>query len=349
LVASGGDPAEDKKSKRHAETVSDLCDMYLADASAGRILSKRQLPKKAATLVTDRSRIESHIKPLLGKRSVKSITRFDVDDFMHSVAQGKTAKRASTGRKRGVSNVRGGKGAASRTVGLLGAIFTYAMRRGIRSDNPVRGVERFADRQRLRRLTEEEYLKIGTAHARAVYENEWPPLVAAAQLLMVTGWRTGEVIGLRWEEMDLTRRMVVLGDTKTGQSVRPLSKAACDILREQNTKQGLVFPAARGLGHMTGFAKVWSRLVRLEGLPAEVTPHVLRHSFASLAHDLGYSEPTIASLLGHKGRSVTSRYIHAADVVLLAAADAVANRTLSMMGMSSTSEVIEFRPAISAA
>jgi integrase len=348
LVASGGDPAEDKKSKRHAETLSDLCDMYLADARAGRVLSKRKQAKKAATLITDGSRIESHIKPLLGKRSVKSITRSDVDDFMHSVAQGKTAKRALTSKKRGLSNVRGGKGAASRTVGLLGAIFTYAIRRGIRSDNPVRGVERFADGQRLRRLTEEEYLKIGTAHARAAF-NEWPPLVGAAQLLIVTGWRTNEVIGLRWEEVDLTRRMAVLGDTKTGQSVRPLSKAACDILRAQNTKQGLVFPAARSSGHMTGFAKVWRRLVRAEGLAPEVTPHVLRHSFASLAHDLGYSEPTIASLLGHKGRSVTSRYIHAADVVLLAAADAVAKRTLSMMGISSTPEVIEFRQVNSAA
>ena len=63
-----------------------------------------------------------------------------------------------------------------------------------------------------------------------------------------------------------------------------------------------------------------------------MTPHVLRHSFASLAGDLGYSEPTIAALVGHKGRSVTSRYVHSADAVLLAAADAVADRTAELMG-----------------
>jgi len=63
-----------------------------------------------------------------------------------------------------------------------------------------------------------------------------------------------------------------------------------------------------------------------------VTPHVLRHSFASLAADLGYSEPTIAALVGHKGHSITSRYVHAADAVLLAAADAVADRTAELMG-----------------
>src|SRR5947207_15475115 len=83
---------------------------------------------------------------------------------------------------------------------------------------------------------------------------------------------------------------------------------------------------------MTGFPKIWARIAKLGSLPAEVTPHVLRHSFASLAGDLGYSESTIAALVGHTGRSVTSRYIHAADAVLLAAADAVANRTAELMG-----------------
>jgi len=67
-------------------------------------------------------------------------------------------------------------------------------------------------------------------------------------------------------------------------------------------------------------------------LPADVTPHVLRHSFTSLAADLGYGESTIAGLIGHKGRSVTSRYVHSADAVLLAAADSVANRILELMG-----------------
>ena len=83
---------------------------------------------------------------------------------------------------------------------------------------------------------------------------------------------------------------------------------------------------------MNGFPKLWARIAKLGELPADVTPHVLRHSFASLAGDLGYSEPTIAALIGHKGHSVTSRYVHATDAVLLAAADAVASRTSELMG-----------------
>src|SRR5262249_18503239 len=78
--------------------------------------------------------------------------------------------------------------------------------------------------------------------------------------------------------------------------------------------------------------KFWGRIAKLGDLPKGVTPHVLRHSYASLAGDLGYSESTIAALVGHKGRTITSRYIHAADSVLLAAADAVAHRTAELMG-----------------
>src|SRR5262249_13841675 len=112
---------------------------------------------------------------------------------------------------------------------------------------------------------------------------------------------------------------------------RPLSHQACDVLRSLTAGEGLVFPATRGNGPMRGFRKLWARIAGLGGLPDDVTPHTLRHSFASLAADLGYSEPTIGALIGHRGQSITSRYVHAADAVLLAAADAVADRTTALM------------------
>jgi integrase len=346
-VANGADPAEAKRAKRHAESVSELCDLYFADAKAGRVLTRRKKPKKASTLATDESRAERHIKPLLGRRAVSSISRSDIESFMHSVAEGKTATRGKTGKKRGLAVVRGGKGAATRTVGLLGAIFTYAVRRGMRIDNPVRGVERFADGQRLRRLGEGEYGDVGRAIRLASAADIWPAAVAASCFLAVTGWRSGEVVGLRRSEVDLARRTAVLGDTKTGQSIRPLSHAACDILREQNGEGDLLFSASRGEGSMTGFPKFWKKIAEFCQLPKDITPHVFRHSFASLANDLGYSEPTIAALIGHKGRTITSRYVHSADAVLLAAADAVANRTLELMGMALKAQIIEFRQAAS--
>jgi len=54
-----------------------------------------------------------------------------------------------------------------------------------------------------------------------------------------------------------------------------------------------------------------------------VTPHVLRHSFASIANDLGFTEVTIAALVGHAKGSVTSKYIHTLDTALIMAADTI--------------------------
>jgi integrase len=347
-VANRADPAADKRAARNARTVSELCDLYLADAEAGRLMTRRRMAKKASTLVTDRGRIARHIKPLLGRRTVAAVTREDVEAFMHDVAAGKTASKTKTAKKRGLAHVRGGRGTASRTTGLLGGIFTYAVRHRMRADNPVHGIMRPADGRRARRLNDTEYEALGASLEAARVANIWPPAVAAVRFLAHTGWRSGEALTLRWGEIDLVRRTAALADTKTGRSLRPLSRAACDVLRDvarsnPGNKEALVFPGTRGNGRMGGFRKLWNRVATLGGLPADVTPHVLRHSFASLAADLGYSEPTIAALIGHKGHTVTSRYMHAADAVLLAAADAVADQTRALMGDLHPAQVVPLR------
>ena len=174
--------------------------------------------------------------------------------------------------------------------------------------------------------------------------------VTCARFLAVTGWRSGEALGLRWADVDFGRRTATLATTKTGRSIRPLSHVACDALHAmpRGADDALVFPATRGDGLMVGFKKFFRRMVKLGDLPAGVTPHVLRHSFASLAADLGYSEPTIAALVGHASRSITSRYVHAADIVLLTAADAVATETASRMGdKAMAAEVISLHRAVS--
>jgi integrase len=332
-VAAGADPAAEKRAARKAKTVAELCDLYLADAEAGRLLTRRKVAKKPSTLATDRGRIERHIKPQLGRMAVVAVARDDVERFMYAVAEGETATRIKT-RKRGLARVRGGRGTASRTVGLLGAIFTYAVRHQMRPDNPVHGVMRFADGRRERRLSDNEYAALGVALRQAEEEGIWPAAIAAARFLGVTGWRSGEALAVKWSDLDLARRTARLPDTKTGLSIRPLSYAACDVLRglPRIGSADLVFPATRGNGRMIGFPKLWARIAKLGGLPADVTPHTLRHSFASLGADLGYSEITIGALIGHRGQSITSRYMHTADSVLLAAADAVANRTVELMG-----------------
>src|SRR5262245_51204885 len=174
-IARRMDPAADKRAGRNAQTVSELCDIYFADAEAGRLVTRRRAPKKASTLATDRGRIERHIKPLLGRRAVASVTRTDIEAFMFDIAAGKTAVKIRT-RPRGLARVRGGKGTASRTVALLGAIFSYAVRHRMRTDNPVHGVTRFADGKRRRRLNEDEYEALGDA-LRQANNDIWPAAI----------------------------------------------------------------------------------------------------------------------------------------------------------------------------
>jgi integrase len=330
-VAKGTDPAGQKQESRKAKTVSGLCDGYLADAEAGRILTKRgKKPKKAGTLAIDKGRIERHIKPLLGNLKVASVTPEDIERFRDAVTEGATAAQIKTGK--GLARVTGGLGTATRTLGLLGAIFSYAVRKGLRADNPVRGVERHADGERQRRLTREEYAALGEALG-TMPANVWPIAIAAVKFLAVTGWRRGEMLGLKWSEIDLVSRTARLADTKTGASLRPLPHAACEVLRSIPRLGKLVFPASTGEAKpMRGFPNIWARIAAKAALPQDVTPHVLRHSFASVAADLGFSELTIAALLGHRKASVTSKYAHHADAVLLQAADSVAARITESLG-----------------
>ena len=338
-VAKGGDPASTKREARQASTVAEICDAYLESCKAGRVLTRRQTTKKASTLDGDRGRIERHIKPLLGALKVAAVTPQDIERFRDAVSEGVTTARIKTG-KHGLARVTGGRGTATRAMGMLGALFSFAVRRGLRPDNPVRGVARHAYEQRQRRLSEAEYAALGEA-LRTMPQTAWPIAVAATRFLGLTGWRRGEMLALKWSEIDLAARTARLADTKTGASLRPLSHAACDLLRSLARMGELVFPASVGADKtMRGFHKVWLRVAKQAALPADVTPHVLRHSFASVADDLEYSELTIAALIGHKKASVTSKYAHKADAVLLQAADAVSDRIAELMGDARSQGVV---------
>src|SRR5690242_16702943 len=66
-LVGGADPAAEKRAKRKAASVAELCDLYIADAEAGHVLARRsKAAKKPATIATDKGRVLRHIKPLLG-------------------------------------------------------------------------------------------------------------------------------------------------------------------------------------------------------------------------------------------------------------------------------------------
>ena len=69
-IIKGGDPTADKIAGRNAITVAELCQQYLTDVEVGRLLTRRKIAKKGSTLISDRGRIDRHIIPLLGRKSV---------------------------------------------------------------------------------------------------------------------------------------------------------------------------------------------------------------------------------------------------------------------------------------
>jgi integrase len=277
-------------------TVAELCDEYVADMQSGKVAGK-----KASTVKSDISRIASRIKPILGKRKVTAITQSDVEDFMLGM------------------NPR----SARRVTGLLGAIFSYGVKRKIMAMNPVHGVDKPADVKRMRRLSEAEYRALWTAlQAEKSVANE------VILFLTLTGWRSSEGKNLKFSEVDLERRTGILGDTKSGVSIRPLSSAAVEIIRRQKRREGqeFVFEHRHALP-ISNLTPWWNKLA----LDKTVTPHVLRHSHASLASDMGIADHLISGLLGHKRQGITSRYQHLSDRALIETADRVANETLRLM------------------
>ena len=166
-------------------------------------------------------------------------------------------------------------------MALLGAFFTYAVCQGIRLDNPVHGIVKFAEGRRQRRMADDEYRMLGMALSKARQEKLWQPAIAATWLMIVTGWRRGEVLGLRWSEIDLPRRTARLADTKTGESLRPLSELTCAVIQSRPRIGDVVFASRSGETPIVGYRKMWLRIAALGDLPADITPHVLRHSFAS--------------------------------------------------------------------
>jgi site-specific recombinase XerD len=322
-VAGGADPSASRNAARGAMTVAALCRDYLADAKKGLVLGKNKRPKADTTLIIDRGRIERHIIPLLGTQAVSSVQQADVRKFLHAVQTGKTAKVVKTDTGRSV-HVTGGSGAATRTVGLLGGIFSYAVREGLRADNPVKGVERPADQRRTMFLSMADYRKLGAALTAADREGENPLATQAVRLLAMTGCRRGEVVSLNWSEVDLEARQFRLAATKEGYSIRPLGQSAVDLLASlpRYPDSEAVFASSPHGPPYGGLRRAWERIA-VRAKFKDVTLHTLRHSFATTANTLGCSEPTIAAMLGHSRGTMTSRYVHVVDDTLLAAADRV--------------------------
>jgi len=275
-----------------------------------------QAKRKASTARLYRVLLDRIILPAFGKRKVADITRADVAKFHHE-------NRAAPYQ-------------ANLTLAILSKMFSLAELWGLRPDgsNPCRHVEKFRERKRERMLSADELARLGEALAR--FDGS-PYAVAAVKLLVFTGARLGEVLGLRWEWIDFERGEARLPDSKSGAKTLHLPPPALALLADLPRLEGNPHVI---VGHKTGAAMVnlqtpWQAIRNAAGLD-DVRLHDLRHAFASVAVSSGMGLPIIGKILGHTQAATTARYAHLASDPVKAAAAAVAGKIAAALNRGTT-------------
>nr|WP_277925639.1 site-specific integrase [Sphingomonas sp. JXJ CY 53] len=299
-VAQGKDPSEARKKDRTALTVRDLCTRYMSEHAETR--------KKDSSIRNDRRLIDAHIIPALGSKKVASVTRADIAGLHHAL-------RATPYE-------------ANRMLAMASKMFGLAERWGLRPDhsNPAKNIDRYREHKRERYLTNAEVARLWQVlNSDAATAKASPAAISAIKLLMLTGRRLNEVLGLKWAWVDLDAKVLRLPDTKNGALLVSLGDAAVSVLGELKASgrdDNYVIAGQRKGAPLVNLQKPWRALRALAGLH-DVRIHDLRHTFASIGAGMGMSLHMLGRLLGHTQAATTSRYAHLAQDPVRTAADAI--------------------------
>jgi integrase len=299
-IAAGADPAGERRSIRAELNVVQLAAAYFSACRSGDY-QRGTKAKKESTLKGDELRIRLYVAGWpLGNTKASLVTTPMVQDHINKV-------RTTIG-----------EGTSTRLLATLGAIFRYGVAREIVGASPCQNVSAPAYKTKDRHLSPAEFKQLWEYLHRADLN---PVMAAALRFIMHTGARRSEAANLKWSSID-ANGVCTLPDSKTGRSVRwlsPAALAAAESVRDRSVL-GYVFPCSgERLAIMLGAA----------GLPG-VTPHTLRHSYATQAAEaLGNNVFLAGKLLGHAppaGTSVTAGYVHMDHAVLLRCARLVSER-----------------------
>jgi integrase len=287
-ASQGRDPSDVRKAENTATRFGAFAERYMKEHAIPK--------KKASSMEQDRRSLRLGLLPAFGNRRVIDIDFSDVSKF-HASLNSKPYT-------------------ANRYVALLSKMFSLAESWGVRErhTNPCLDIQKYREERRERFLSKEELERLGQTLRSAECSTINPHSISIIHLLMLTGARKGEIIGLRWEEVDLERGLLQKVDSKTGRKAIPISRVTVEILAALPRLAGnpFVFPAARGDGHFQGLTKDWLVIRQLAAIP-EVRLHDLRHTFASISVASGTSLPVLGRILGHASSLTTERYAHLAD------------------------------------
>ena len=241
--------------------------------------------------------LNKHILPRLGESAVAEVERGDILRFQFELSDLPTV--------------------ANRCLDILVKMFNLAELWEMRPPgrNPCKSVRRYKVVGRKERfLTPAELARLGRVLEIAPVERLASRHAAAAiRLLVLTGCRRNEIMGLAWDDLDFASGEMRLRDSKTGGRVVPLPPAAAEVLAGLPRVDGnpWVFPGRRKGTHQVNINDSWDRIRRRAGFD-DVRLHDLRHTFASRALAIGEGLPMIGKLLGHTQVNTTARYAHLA-------------------------------------
>ena len=308
LAKTGRDVAGKTLHGRGSATVADLARRFMDEYAPAHL--------KPSTARLYRKIIDNRILPRFGKRRVSDIGKSDVAALHHEM--------------------RDVPGHANRTLSLLSRMMTLAEVWEMRPEgvNPCRHVKKYPEHKRERFLSDDEYRRLGASLRDAEKEGfASPAVVAAIRLLMLTGCRSGEIMSLRWEYVDLETGELRLPDSKTGSKVVHLGEPAIDVLRgiPRMEDNPWVLPGFKRGKHISYLHDSWRRVLDRAGIE-NLRIHDLRHSFASGGLLVGEGLPMIGKLLGHSKVQTTARYAHLANDPVKAAANRIASRIADVAG-----------------
>jgi integrase len=315
-IARGGDPGQQKHAAKAEPTFAQFAERYLAEHAV--------LHKKPSTVRDNRSLLRCHLLPALGTLRLSAISTETIERLHREM--GARPRRANYARD------------------ILAAMFHRAAEWGVVPEgfNPARRVRKYREKGRTRFLSQEELARLGSALAGAEQAGWSPPAaVAGLRLLIFTGARKSEILGLEWRMVEFERALLRLPDSKTGKKIIYLSAPALQLLAALPRIAGnpYVLPGEKSGQHLVNIEKTWRR-VRRDAALEDVRIHDLRHSFAAIGAGAGLGLPLIGALLGHAEASTTERYSHLAADPVRAANEVIGRRLAAALAGAAGGEVV---------
>lgn len=202
----------------------------------------------------------------------------------------------------------------NRELACLSDIFSSAIRDRKLDTNPMKFVQKLDEPPpRDKQLDGDK--RYALLHACA----DHPSLLPIVLMALLTGWRRGQILGIKVEDLDEKTQSVWIGRSK-GQAPRkvPVNETAWKILSRQAElwRTGLLFRSSKTGDQITDFTKTWKAAVKKAGVP-KLRFHDLRGVFATAMLEAKADSFTIQKALGHSSDSMTKRYAQVRDPLLL--------------------------------